>query len=869
MIQPSIPDKYNPQAIEERWQSEWSKKDIYRTPEPKQGQKCFYALSMFPYPSGTLHMGHVRNYVITDVIARVQRLHGKAVLHPMGWDAFGLPAENAAIDRGVDPGEWTDKNISQMRKQLSRLGLSIDWNKEFATCHSDYYRWTQYLFLELYNSGLAYQKESNVNWDPIDQTVLANEQVDNEGKSWRSGALVEKRKLKQWFLKITDYADELLKDLEKLKDWPEKVIAMQSNWIGKSHGVEIDFKLSNDSSHSITIFTTRPDTLPGAVYLALAPENQELDKFLDKKIMTNINVLRTEVSKLNQKERSSESRSKKGIFSGLYAINPLTEETVEIWYADYVLQEYGTGAVMGVPAHDDRDYSFAVNYELPITVVIEGCNTENVDIKKLPITEEGYLINSNELNGLTSKEAFIQIVEKGKSGQWARKTTQYKLRDWLISRQRYWGCPIPIINCKDCGPVSVKSESLPVLLPKIEKNGANVISSLKNNRNWLKTICPKCGKSAVRESDTMDTFMCSSWYFLRFADANNRDRPFTKKEIDQWLPVDQYVGGIEHAILHLLYARFFTKALRDRNLITTTEPFLKLLTQGMVQGTTYKNPKTGKYIRNEDVHDKNVPIDPITGDKLETIFEKMSKSKFNGVDPSTVVDKYGADTARMFVLFKAPPEKDLEWEDADVEGQYRFLQRIWRLSKTLSKRVDIKGTEFPTKSYKFDKSKLNQAEKEIYIAVHKAILEINDDFKDQLQLNTAISELMKLTKTLIEHIDQAGIDIAVFAIRDLLKLLSPFAPHISEELWYLFGAKNSIHLESWPIHDQEAHKKDDYTLVIQINGKVRGSIVVKNDISKTEIEKTAIESDISKKWMDNKEPKRIIVIPGKLVNIVC
>ena len=848
-------DRYQPLALEERWQALWKEKRLYETQDPKPGQRAFYALSMFPYPSGTLHMGHVRNYVITDVIARVQRMRGDAVLHPMGWDAFGLPAENAAIERQIEPGVWTDSNIAQMRGQLGRLGLSIDWNRELATCHSDYYRWTQWLFLELHAGGLAYQKDATVNWDPVDQTVLANEQVDADGRSWRSGALVEKRDLRQWFLRITEYADALLDDLDQLQGWPERVRTMQANWIGRSIGAEIDFQVEGHPGTSITVFTTRPDTLFGVSYLVLAPEHALVDQLTTSDERISVTAFRDLMAELSQEERTSDDQPKRGVPTGAVAINPANGESIPIWIADYVLADYGTGAVMGVPAHDVRDFSFARQHELPVQRVIEVSGTNEHVNDGEAWTGPGTLIHSAGFSGLTNDEAKTAITNHGSENGWARAKRQYRLRDWLISRQRYWGCPIPIIHCDDCGAVPVPRDQLPVELPTgIDLNGAGG-SPLARVDDWVNVSCPKCGKPARRETDTMDTFMCSSWYYLRFADPHNQDLPFDASAVNRWLPVQQYVGGIEHAILHLLYARFFTKALNDRELLKTKEPFERLLTQGMVQGTTYRNPRTGRYVSPAAVKDESNPLDPDDGGPLEVLFEKMSKSKHNGVDPAAVIDRYGADTARMFILFKAPPEKDLEWDDADVEGQFRFLQRLWRL-------VDAEV------NHDAASSATGESDSDMRRAVHQAIKAVGEDLSGDFQFNTAISELMKLSNALSSGLAQASTGVRKEALSALVRLLAPFAPHLAEEFWQRLGGEDSVHLQPWPDHDPEALIMDSIEVVIQVKGKVRGSMSVAVDCSKDELERLALASDVAQRWLEGKPPRRVIVVPGKLVNLV-
>ncbi len=841
---------YNPSEIEKKWQSIWTENNLYKTDELTQNSEKFYALSMFPYPSGNLHMGHVRNYVITDIIARFQRFKGKSVLHPMGWDAFGLPAENAAIERGISPSVWTKKNISHMKSQLKLLGLSVDWDREFATCDENYYIWTQYLFLELYKAGLVYQKESEVNWDPIDNTVLANEQVDSDGKSWRSGAVVEKKLLKQWFLRITNYADELLKDLEKLDYWPERVKIMQDNWIGKSIGTNINFNINTNPEEKITVFTTRPDTLFGVTYLAISVNHSLVKDISDQETIQDIENLKQYL-----KNNKNNELEKIGIKTNLTAINPVNSETIPIWVASYVLDEYGTGAVMGVPAHDLRDFEFAKKNNIHIKqVIIKDKSEQNKELKEAYV-EKGYLINSNQYNGIENTSAKIKISEEGVNNGWAENKIQYRLRDWLISRQRYWGCPIPIVNCKKCGSVPLKQSELPVSLPKDIEISANKINALGDNKNWINTTCPKCGIEARKETDTMDTFMCSSWYFLRYPSSKCSNKPFEKIEINKWLPVDQYVGGVEHAILHLLYARFFTKALRDNELFEIDEPFKKLLTQGMVQAAAYKNNKTGKYVSPSDITDLSNPTDPIDNSKLDVLFEKMSKSKYNGIDPESVIKKYGADTARMFILFKAPPEKDLEWGDTDVEGQFRFLSRIWKLYINFAKDINSKSNSYPDK------------EKSLIKSMNIAIKEISNDILNN-QFNTAISELMKFYNSLSNSINDVNNNLKIDALKTFCILLAPFAPHIAEEIWHLIGFKKSVHLEHWPSFNAEALNEDSYELVIQVNGKVRDKVNINNDMSEYQIKELTVRRPNILKWTQDKEIRKIIIVKGKIMNIV-
>jgi len=866
------PSRYRPQEIEALWRERWRELQLDRTPEDEGGGEPYYALSMFPYPSGSLHMGHVRNYVITDVVARHQRMRGRRVLHPMGWDAFGLPAENAAIERGVDPAVWTERNIAQMRDQLDRLGLSIDWSRDVTTCQPDYYRWTQWLFLRFWRAGLAYRKEATVNWDPIDQTVLANEQVDGEGRSWRSGALVEKRKLRQWFLKITAYADQLLQDLEHLPHWPERVRTMQANWIGRSTGAEFHFPVvgagGEPTGETITVFTTRPDTLYGVTYLVLAPEHPLVPSLTSPEHQLSVEAFRDLVAGESERDRTNEERPKRGVPIGARVRNPANDELIPLWIADYVLADYGSGAVMGVPAHDHRDFLFARQHALPPRRVIvpEGADPAAYDGDAW--TEPGVMIHSGALDGLPSEEAGRRIVAEAEAAGWGRAQVQYRLRDWLISRQRYWGCPIPMVRCPHCGDVPVPTERLPVPLPTgiaLDGRGGSPLGQLEE---WLAVSCPSCGGPAQRETGTMDTFMCSSWYYLRYADPGNEELPFSQEAVNRWLPVDQYVGGIEHAILHLLYSRFFTKVLRDQGLLNFAEPFNRLLTQGMVQGLTYRNPHTGKYISPDDVADKDDPRDPLTGDVLSVSFDKMSKSKYNGVDPTTVVDRYGADTARMFILFKAPPEKDLEWDDADVEGQFRFLQRLWRLVEGARER----GLALPPRAELPGLGELQPAEKDLRRAVHTAIQDVSGDLEGDPRLNTAVSELMKLANALTTHLPSVRPEVAQEALRTLLLLLAPFAPHLAEELWHRLAEAGSspasVHLQPWPQLDSTALARDTVPLVIQVKGKVRGNLEVPADADASTLEQLALGSEVAAKWLEGKPPSRVIVVPGKLVNLV-
>ncbi|MFB6276103.1 MAG: leucine--tRNA ligase [Halothece sp.] len=849
--------RYNPAEIEPKWQQHWVETDADQASEDKSRPK-FYALSMFPYPSGNLHMGHVRNYVITDVMARWRRMQGYRVLHPMGWDAFGLPAENAAIDRGVHPAQWSEQNIKQMKQQLQQLGLSLDWSREVATCSPDYYKWTQWIFLQFFQAGLAYQKEAAVNWDPVDQTVLANEQVDGEGKSWRSGAKVERKLLEQWFLKITDYAEELANDLDNLPGWPDRVKLMQQNWIGKSVGAYLEFPVVG-MDNQIGVFTTRPDTVYGVTYIVLAPEHPLTPKVTTADQKEAVDAFIQEVTNESEQERTAEDKPKRGIPTGGKAVNPFTGEEIPLLIADYVLYEYGTGAVMGVPAHDERDFQFANQNNLQIKQVIVPEGEDANRSLDAAYTEEGVMVNSGQFDGMNSEEGKQAVIDYAEKQGWGKARIQYRLRDWLVSRQRYWGAPIPIIHCPSCGPVPVPEKDLPVELPENVEFTGKGSSPLTQLESWLNVSCPSCGEAAKRETDTMDTFIDSSWYFLRFTDANNPEEAFSQDKVNDWMPVDQYVGGIEHAILHLLYSRFFTKVLRDRGLLNCDEPFQRLLTQGMVQGLTYKNPKTGKYIPSEQVNADD-PKDPETGESLSVFFEKMSKSKYNGVDPLQVLETYGADTARMFILFKAPPEKDLEWDDADVEGQFRFLNKVWRL---VTEFIEHYYSQIQTHDY----SQLSKEEKDLRRAIHTAIQSVSEDLEGDYQFNTAVSELMKLNNSLNDAkckqspVYQEGIEA-------LVKLLAPFAPHITEELWHQLGHQDSVHQQHWLEADLDALTVDEINLVIQIKGKTRGTISVPANASRDELENYARNSDIAQRYLEGKEVKKVIVVPGKLVNFV-
>jgi len=806
--------------IEEKVQSYWDNELTFSVAEDSKKPK-YYCLSMFPYPSGKLHMGHVRNYTIGDVLSRFHRMLGFNVLQPMGWDAFGLPAENAALQNKTAPADWTYSNIDYMKHQLKQLGLAIDWKREIATCRPEYYKWEQWLFTQLFKKKLIYKKISTVNWDPIDQTVLANEQVI-DGKGWRSGAVVEKKEIPQYFMKITEYAEELLNDLDSLEGWPEQVKIMQKNWIGKSYGCEIEFDIK-DYADSVKIYTTRPDTLLGVTYIAIAAEHP-LTSFIKKNNPT-IEAFVNECTRGSVAEADLATAEKIGIDSGLRAIHPITQKEVPVWIANYVLMNYGSGAVMAVPAHDERDFHFAKKYKLEIEQVIEPIDSKTINISEAAYTEHGRLINSGEFNGLEFQSAFDAIVKKLISLNKGKKTTQFRLRDWGISRQRYWGCPIPIIKCHSCGEVPVPEKDLPVVLPEnIVMNGVG--SPIKQAESFFKTTCPSCGKDAERETDTMDTFVESSWYFARYPSYDNQNAMVDERS-NYWMPVDQYIGGIEHAILHLLYARFFNKLLRDLGLIKHKEPFENLLTQGMVL-------KNGT---------------------------KMSKSKGNTVDPQSLIDQFGADTARLFIMFAAPPEQSLEWSDSGVEGANRFLKRLW-------KTVYDHHAKGKIESYK--EGELSDQTKNLRFELHHTIQKITDDIQRRHSFNTAISSVMELMNTFakVEGEDAVTLSVKQEVIQNVILLLNPFVPHICHALWdHLFN--NPIDQEPWPKADSNALIKNEYALVIQVNGKLRGNMLVSADLEQKDIERMALENADVKRFIGHENNvKKMIFVPKKLINIV-
>lgn len=816
---------YNFTSVEKKWQSTWQENDAYKVSEDSDKEK-YYCLEMFPYPSGKLHMGHVRNYSIGDVIARFKTMNGKNVLHPIGWDSFGLPAENAAIKHGIHPDIWTRKNIKEMQDQLNELGISYDWSREVATSSEDYYKWTQWIFLKLYNEGLAYKAKSPVNWCTSCETVLANEQVV-DGLCERCDSEVTKKNLTQWYFKITDYADRLLKDIDDLKGWPDKVKLMQSNWIGKSEGAEVDFKIKDTEKH-LKVFTTRPDTLFGATFMVLAPEHPYVkDLVAGTEYEEKVDEFLVELNKLSSIERSATTLEKKGLYIGKECINPVNNEEIPVYIANYVMMDYGTGAIMAVPAHDERDFEFAKKYDLDIVPVVKP-EDESIDVENLEnaFSASGKMINSGEYNGMNNNEAITKIIQDLDKKNIGQKTINFKLRDWLISRQRYWGTPIPIIYCDDCGEVPVPEKDLPVTLPTDVEFTGEGESPLRTSETFMHTPCPKCGKKATREVDTMDTFVDSSWYFLRYTDATNDSNIFDFDKAKYWMDVDQYIGGVEHAILHLLYARFFTKVLYDLNISPVDEPFKNLLTQGMVL-------KDGA---------------------------KMSKSKGNVVSPREIIDKYGADTARLFVLFAAPPERDLEWSDDGVEGSFRFINRVWRLVEDV--KDDIK---------KGDISINNDADKKLNFKINEVIKNVTSDISERYNFNTSISFIMELVNAMYKYVQNAksiNAELLNLGIESTLLMLAPFGPHFTEELWQMIGHEGSIHNQSWPTFDEKALVKDEIEIVIQINGKVRDHVKVDPAIDKKDLEALAINTDKIKEFIGDKDIVKVIVVPKRLVNIV-
>lgn len=812
--------EYTPEQIELDVQAQWARDRVYAATRDDQREK-FYCLAMFPYPSGKLHMGHVRNYTIADVIARYQRMQGKNVLQPMGWDAFGLPAENAAIANNVPPAQWTLNNIAEMRRQLARLGFAYDWEREVTTCQPDYYRWEQWFFTRLMERGLAYKKEADVNWCDTDQTVLANEQVV-DGKCWRCDNPVERRSISQWFIKITDYAQQLLDDLDKLEQWPEQVVAMQRNWIGRSEGATIRFE--RPDGEPLEVYTTRPDTLMGATYLAVAPQHPLAQQAADAD--PALAEFIKELSRVKVAEADMATMEKRGMATGMTVQHPLTGEELPVWVANFVLMSYGSGAVMSVPGHDQRDWEFASKYGLPIVQVIEGTDEAPADLSACAYTEKGRLMNSGEFDGLGFEAAFDVIVAKLGERGLGEKTVNFRLRDWGVSRQRYWGAPIPVINCDGCGAVAVPEQDLPVVLPT-EVAFEGVGSPIKKMPAFYEVDCPRCGEAATRETDTFDTFMESSWYYARYASATN-DSAMLDDEANYWLEVDQYVGGIEHAILHLLYARFFHKLMRDEGLVSSDEPFKRLLTQGMVL-------KDGA---------------------------KMSKSKGNTVDPQALIDRYGADTVRLFSMFAAPPDQSLEWSDSGVEGANRFLKRLWRL-------VSEHVAAGPAPA--LDTEQLSKAQKDLRRKTHETIAKVADDYGRRQTFNTAIAAVMELCNEVSKLASDAATDndraVINEALRAALLMLCPTVPHITQNLWATLTGGDVL-TELWPVVDESALGRDELEIVVQVNGKLRGKVTVAADASRESIEAEALAQENVQRFLDGLTVRKVIVVPGKLVNVV-
>ncbi len=818
-------EKYVPQEIESKWQQVWEDTNAFATSYDEDKEK-YYVLEMFPYPSGNLHMGHVRNYSIGDVVARFKKMRGFNVLHPMGWDAFGMPAENAAIKHNIAPAKWTFENIENMKRQQKQLGLSYDWNREVTSCKEDYYKWTQWLFQQFYKKGLAYKKDAKVNWCEDCHTVLANEQVI-EGLCWRCDNKVEKKDLKQWFMRITDYADRLLSDLDTLEDWPDRVKIMQRNWIGRSEGTQFSFDVP-EINEQIFVYTTRVDTIYGVSYIVLAPEHPYVAKLIEgKENHTELEAFVERMKNLSEIDRTSLDVEKEGLFTGSYAKHPMTGEDIPIWIANYVLVEYGTGAVMGSPGHDERDWEFSKKYNLPIRFVVQPEGTElSLDAWKAEYHDEGIVINSGEFDGMPTAAAREAITEALKKDGKGDKKVNYRLRDWLISRQRYWGVPIPVVYCDTCGEQLVPEEDLPVVLPKDVNFVGGAISPLATSESFLKTVCPCCGGPARREIDTMDTFMDSSWYFIRYADARNDKEAFNKKIADYWMNVDQYIGGIEHAILHLLYARFFVKVIHDLGLLSFDEPFKGLLTQGMVI-------KDGS---------------------------KMSKSKGNVVSPEEIVQKYGADTARLFILFASPVERDLDWSDQGVDGSYRFLGRVWRILLQYREMTESSLEESFTK----DEANLRRE-------LHRVIKKVTGDLDGKFNFNTAISAIMELINSMYQYKEantSIHQELKEELLKDVLLLLSPFTPHITEELWHGLGFEGSVHAQNWPAYDEAALVVDEVEIAVQVNGKVREKITISINMDKKELETQALALPRVTEFTEGKTVVKVITIPNKIVNIV-
>ena len=850
-------ERYNPAEIEQRWQRVWEERQAFAA-EADPSRPKYYLLEMFPYPSGRIHMGHVRNYSIGDVVARFKRLQGYNVLHPMGWDAFGMPAENAAIQHGTHPAVWTEENIRNMRQQLRGMGLSYDWDRELATCSPDYYRWEQMIFLKMLEKGLAYKKSAAVNWCPDCETVLANEQVE-DGCCWRCDSTVAQKELDQWFFRITRYADELLDRTEQLPGWPESVLTMQRNWIGRSHGCEIDFQVE-DSEEKIRVFTTRQDTLAGATFMSLAPEHPMALKLATAEREAAVRVFIDKVGKVEKIDRTSDDLEKEGVFTGSYCLNPLTGERLPVFLANFVLMDYGTGAVMAVPAHDQRDFEFARKYELPIRVVIQPDGEALVpDRMQEAWTGEGRMVNSGPFEGLENEEGKQRVAEYLKERGLGEPTINYRLRDWLVSRQRYWGTPIPVIYCDACGTVPVPEAELPVTLPTDVKFTGEGGSPLKSLASFIETACPVCGQAARRETDTFDTFVESSWYFLRYASPRYEQGPVEREAVDYWLPVDQYIGGVEHAVLHLLYSRFWTKVMRDLGMVEIDEPFTNLLTQGMVCMETRSCPDHGWLYPEE--------IDAAGNCRKcgQTVAagrnEKMSKSKKNVIDPDGLIKRYGADTARLFTLFASPPEKDLEWNDQGVEGCSRFLNRVWRLvyehrDLVLAATVPAGGS-------------LEGEARDLRQQVHKTIKKVTEDIDGRFHFNTAIAAVMELVNAISAFAGKSeNPGVLKESLETVVRLLNPFVPHVAEELWLQLGHDQPLDEGGWPAWDEEALESDTVLMVVQVNGKVRGKVVVPAQAERPAIEKAALADPNVRRYVEEKTVRKVIVVPGRLVNVV-
>ncbi len=853
---------YDFKEIESKWQKIWNEKKVFKAEIDKNKEK-FYCLDMFPYPSGRIHMGHVRNYTIGDIISRVYRMKGYNVIHPIGWDAFGLPAENAAIDRQIHPAKWTYENIDAMKAQLKKLGISYDWNREIFTCREDYYKWGQWFFLKMYEKGLAYRKKSGVNWCGKCNTVLANEQVE-DGKCWRCDSAVELRDLEQWFFKITDYAEELLQGHNELEgNWPERVITMQKNWIGKSRGMEANFKLDGKD---FPIFTTRPDTVFGVTFMAIAAEHEIVKEIIentsDEKKKKQIQDFVEKVKREDKIFRTAENTEKEGMFTDKYVTNPFNGEEIPLWIANFVLTEYGSGAIMSVPAHDQRDFEFARKYNIPVRVVIQPKDSAlNGDELTEAYTGEGVMVNSGEFNGLDWQEGKKKVIDFAVKNNIGKGTIQYKLKDWLISRQRYWGNPIPIIYCDKCGVVPVPEKDLPVSLPEdvdfvIGKN------PLETSESFINVKCPKCGIDAKRETDTMDTFVDSSWYFMRYTSPNEESVPVDKKSADYWMNVDQYIGGIEHAVMHLLYARFFHKVMRDLGLSEYDEPFKRLLTQGMVVSPSYKDEERG-YLSYEEVEELKEK-DPDKYQKLEVKTDKMSKSKNNGVDPDNIIKEYGADTVRLFMLFASPPDRDLEWNDSAVDGAFRFIKRVYN---AFTNNLDLIKNVFETG---LDDEDIQGNARELRVVLHKTVKQVTEDFVNRYHFNTGIARIMELVNAITSFEAESDLDKRVLreCFVKLALILSPVAPHISEEINEQAGSEKLICECEWPDFNPDFTVDDTIEIVFQVNGKVRSKTSVPADIDKKKAEEIALADEKVKKWTDGKNVVKVIVVPKKLVNIV-